>query len=281
MPLTVHALLCHRDVRLGSVCLASLLAQCADPIRLHIHDDGSLQPDDVCLLSDQLRPYRFWSAQDRDDHVLPRLSRHPACRLFRERHKLAPKLIDMPLLADDAYAYVDTDVYFRRPFRGLDRRGTGERLVYMTDNESTYSMSNYERRIGLCRIRLPERVNTGLMFVSVGTFDLDLTEWFLSESRYRIDSWHAEQTCWALHAARKGGRSWDPVQIVTPERRTPTSAIAIHCYAWYKNQIDCFREESTSNPEHLLLQTVPPKYESLLRLGSRRAWLRAKAKFVL
>jgi hypothetical protein len=257
---------------MGIKCIGSLVKNCVDPISLVIHDDGTLDNADINTINEQLAPNCLIRRREADERVAERLSRYPSCQAFRNAHILALKLFDVPLLSKDPVVYCDTDIIFLRKFSGLDRRSVGkERFVYMMDSESTYSISNFHRWIGPNRVRMPERVNSGLYFCDVGTLDLELAEWFLSEPRYGPEKWHAEQTCWALHAERKGGRCWNPTQI-TPPTETPTAlTIAVHCSGWHKYLID--QLDAAEWPADNLaaeMQTIPPVYDSFLSVARHR-----------
>src|SRR5690606_35617287 len=143
----------------------------------------------------------------------------PNCRRYRGDHAMALKLFDAPLLAGGPFASCDSDVLFLRPFRGLDRRGTGEHFACMKDLATAYSMTFAVRHWGRHRLRLPEAVNAGVLYVGPGVYDLDFVEWLLGVEGFRHYDWVVEQTSWAALGGRVGARHFDPRQVAFPPRR--------------------------------------------------------------
>ena len=159
------------------------------------------------------------------------LARHPACRAYRRVNPLALKLLDAPLLArEESLAFCDGDVLFLRPFTGLFAwPGPEVGAVTMADLQDAYSVRSWHLLLDR-RLRLPRRINTGIVHFRTALYDLDLVEWFLGRSGYlRTPVW-VEQTAWALLAARAGCHVYDPRQVAFPEPRVhvPDDAVALH-----------------------------------------------------
>lgn len=110
--ISVHALICHRDVSLGIHCLSSLLRFCADSIRIVLHDDGSLTKEDAKRLEDGLPNTVLVGKEEADDIVRPQLAHYPRCLAFRTRSPTGQKMFDIPLMAKGDIAIYDTDVLF-------------------------------------------------------------------------------------------------------------------------------------------------------------------------
>jgi len=219
---TVTSLLGSAQVETALVCLATLLRYAAFPLRFRLLDDGTLTAEDRDRLSGALGAPEIIVRADADSRLAAYLSRWPATRIFREANPLALKLVDAAVFAGDRdLLFVDTDVLFLRPFSGLvpepsDRpAGGGAPALFMADSQSAYSVRSWQV-LRDRRLRLPARVNTGIMVVRPGVFDPELVEWFLARTEYHRTPVWAEQTCWALLAVRAGAELLDPRRVVVP-----------------------------------------------------------------
>ncbi len=219
-------------------CLGSLLAHSADPVRFRLRDDGSLGEEERARLESALgsavgSPV-FLSRQEADDRVAPYLSRRPALARARREHPLFLKLVDLAIPeAGEEIAYCDADVLFQRPFRGLFRfPGPDSDALFMSDVQNAYSLRSWHLALHR-RLRLLERVNTGVILYRTRAFDPDLVEWYLSRPEFLFAPPWTEQTAWALLAGRAGSgrcRLFDPAQIAIPRAASPlpSEAVAIH-----------------------------------------------------
>lgn len=226
-PIEVAVLLGHAHVSMALDCVASLATYSADALRFVVHDDGSLAAEDRERLAERLGAVRFLARDEADDRLAGELAGRPALSRFRAANPLALKLIDAPLLADgERLSYCDSDVLFRRPFRGLFRAATD--AVFMSDLDHAYSVRSWHLLVHR-RLRLPCRVNTGIVCFPRAGYDLDLLEWFLRQPRLQRPPVWAEQTGWALLGRRAGCRRIDPRQALLPvegwERLDP---VAVH-----------------------------------------------------
>jgi len=225
----VATLLGHAHVEMALLCLGSLLRFSAAPLRLRIHDDGSLTEADLERL-DVLGHPEIVSRREADDRLAEALAARPATRAFRAANPLALKLLDVPLLAaGDDLAYCDSDVLFLRPFSGLFRLPPGCGALFMCDPQNAYSVRSWHM-LTEPRLRLAARVNTGIIGFRTRWFDPDLVEWFLARPRYRFAPVWVEQTCWALLAQPAGCRLLDPemIGIPVPGRGPSEKQVALH-----------------------------------------------------
>lgn len=226
-PTEVAVLLGSAHVEMALDCLGSLAAYCVEPLRFRIHDDGTLTAEGRERLGKRLGAVSFLSRAEADERLAGEIARRPALARFRSTNPLALKLIDVPLLAEgDGLFYCDSDVLFRRPFRGLFR-ATAEAL-FMSDVDHAYSVRSWQLLVHR-RLRLPRRVNTGIVCFPRARYDLDLVDWYLAQPGFQHPSVWAEQTAWALLGARAGCRRIDPQQALLPvagwERHDP---VAVH-----------------------------------------------------
>ncbi len=229
-PLVVSTLLGHAHLEMALLCLGSLLRLAAAPLRLRVHDDGSLTAADRERLAAGLDEPEVVGRPEADARLGDLLAAHPAARAFRAANPLALKLLDVPLLAaGDELAYCDSDVLFLRPFRGLFRLPPAAGALFMCDPQQAYSVRSWHL-LAEPRLRLAGRVNTGIIGFRRRLFDLDLAEWFLSRPPYRFAPVWVEQTCWALLAQSAGCRLLDPAAaaIPVPGREPPASLVALH-----------------------------------------------------
>ncbi len=234
-PRIVDSLLGRAQVEMAISCLGSLIEHSADPIRLRLHDDGSLQSEDLERLAASLRDPLIVSRSEADDLAAPLLSGRPALAALRARHPLFLKLVDLAVLAPkseenaDEIAYCDADVLFQRPFFGLFHPTPGAGATFMADGQNAYSVRSWQL-LRHRRLALPERLNSGLFRFDCRSFDPDLLEWFAARPElHRTPPW-IEQTAWALLAQRAGCWLYDPSQIAIPRAAEPlpTEAVALH-----------------------------------------------------
>jgi hypothetical protein len=215
-------------------CLGSLRALSVEPIRLRLHDDGTLRAEDREKLAVALGEPVVISRAEADELTAPLLSTRPALAALRARHPLFLKLVDLAVFAQvdraEEIAYCDADVLFQRPFSGLFRRPSpGAGATFMADIQNAYSVRSWQL-LRHRRLALPARVNSGLFRFALGGFDPDLLEWFAARPElHRTPPW-IEQTAWALLAQRAGCWLYEPSQIAIPRAADPlpTEAVALH-----------------------------------------------------
>ncbi|MEP7013307.1 MAG: hypothetical protein ABJC13_23555 [Acidobacteriota bacterium] len=227
---TVASLLGHAQVDTAIACLGSLLAYSADSIRLRLHDDGSLTEGDRDRLSRALGDVVYVGRPEADDRVADLLARRPALAAYRRESPLALKLVDTVLFSEgDTLSYCDSDVLFLRPFSGLFLfLAPVTEACFMRDSQNAYSVRS-RHLMTEQRLRLPARVNTGLIHVRARCFDPDLLEWYLSRPEYCFAPPWVEQTAWALLAGNRTCRLFDPRQIAFPGASTASpSTVALH-----------------------------------------------------
>lgn len=234
-PRLVSSLLGATQIEMALGCLGSLRALSAEPVRLRLHDDGTLRAEDRERLARELGEPTVVSRAEADDLTAPILASRPALAGLRTRHPLFLKLVDLAahVAADrgeEEIAYCDTDVLFLRPFSGLFQRPDPRAgATFMADVQNAYSVRSWHL-LRHRRLALPERLNSGLFRFDLRNFDPDLLEWFAARPEFhRTPPW-IEQTAWALLAQRAGCWLFDPGQIAIPDHAGPLSpqAVALH-----------------------------------------------------
>ena len=114
--LKFNGLVCHKHVALAITCLGSLLSYSVDDVELTLHDDGSLTEDDAERLRQALKCRVIFRAEA-EEMMSDKLDKFPHCRDYRSINVQALKLLDVPLLHDDAsVAFCDSDVLFYAHF---------------------------------------------------------------------------------------------------------------------------------------------------------------------
>lgn len=234
-PRIVDSLLGRAQVEMAISCLGSLIAHSADPVRLRLRDDGTLGEAErerlAAALISPVGPPSFVSRAEADDVVAPWLARRPSLARFRRDHPLFLKLVDLAIpAAGEEVAYCDADVLFLRPFKNLFRfPSPTDDALFMSDVQNAYSIRSWHL-LRHRRLRLPKKVNSGLILVKTRSFDPDLLEWYLSRPEFHFAPPWIEQTGWALLGAAAGCRLFDPRQIAIPGSAgpLPSDAVALH-----------------------------------------------------
>jgi hypothetical protein len=227
-PRTVASLLGHAQVDLALACLGSLMRCSAEPLRLRLHDDGSLTGQDRDRLAEGLAGAEILAGAAADAEMTLLLAERPVAQAFRAANPLGRKLLDVPLLfPEEEVAYCDADVLFLRPFRGLfSLPDPGAGALFMTDPQNAYSVRSWHL-LRESRLALPRRANTGVVVFRREHYDLDLIEWFLGRPELLRPPVWAEQTAWALLGQRAGCWLLDPAQVLIPDSRRPLPGHAV------------------------------------------------------
>lgn len=216
-PKVVTSLLGHAHVEMALLCLGSLLAYSAEPLRLRIHDDGTLTEEDRARLAAELGEPGIVGRAEAEEQLEEHLASRPATRALRRTNPLGLKLVDALVLAPgERLLFCDSDVLFFRPFSGL--WGGGGETVFLRDLQNAYSVRSWQL-LREPRLRLAGHVNTGIVSFPREAYDADLLEWFLARPEYQKTPVWVEQTAWALLGARTGCRLADPARVRLPEDR--------------------------------------------------------------
>jgi hypothetical protein len=213
-PVQVRTLLCHRDVALAIHCLSSLVQCSVDPVKLVIHEDGSLASSDRERLEEALPGIRVVQRRQADEVMSEKLREHAHARKFREGSVWGLKLLDVAVLEADDCFYVDGDIRFFRRFSGLFRGDIVKgRSVFLRDTVwQAYSVRPWHL-LDQRKLRIASGINTGLTLIDRRHFDLDFVDWFLAQTDWRVLPAWTEPTCWAALALRSNGHVVSPRQI--------------------------------------------------------------------
>jgi hypothetical protein len=246
----VRAVICHRDIDLGILCLGSLSRFSADPVQIVLHDDGSLTPEDRSKLVDALPNVILISREEADAVILPLLRNYPRCSAFRTRNPTALKLIDAAYFAQSDIIVVDTDVLFLRPFKSAFHwPSSAVQSVFLHDYFESFCLRPWQTR----GLTIRSRYNSGLMMIRRRHFDLMTMErlvetietnpGFINNTSYQ---WFLEQTCWAAIASRIEARRWNPQQmrVINPQAKYDERLVAGHFVSSVRPLLYLFKEQA-------------------------------------
>jgi hypothetical protein len=276
-PIDVRTLICHRDVALALRCLPTLLRYSHEPVRLILHDDGTLDDSDVARLLEALPGSRVMRRAEADERMSELLRRHPVAAAFRRQHPFALKLLDTTLTSTPLLRYCDTDVLFFRPHQRFFEPPAGVDALMMADTHDAYSWRSWQLfRRG---VRLVARSNAGLMSFRVDRFDLDRIEWILQQPVNPNFRHFAEQTAWAVLASSLTVHQWVPAQvrIVAAGVPRPQGLVAGHYIGPFRHLLDELGEKDfapVSTPP-VTVDTRPARTIGAAQLAARecRRWI--------
>jgi hypothetical protein len=279
----VSSLLGHGQLETALICLGSLLHLSAEPLALRLHDDGTLTGLDLERLEAGLGLFHLISREEADDRVAGLLARRPALRAYRRHHPLALKLIDTVLFAGEELAYCDSDILFLRPFSGLFPPRPEPGAVFMSDRQNAYSVRSWHL-LAHRRLRLPRRVNSGVVVYRTDAYDPDLLEWYLSRPELLFAPVWVEQTAWALLGWRSGCRLLDSSQVAFPDPggqagAKGTEVVALHFVNPLRSLLPRYVAlASTGEETPTEIRTVPARRCRAVDLAATEArrWLKRR-----
>jgi len=249
VPNELRTLLCHRDVEMAIHCLNTALQLSADPVQLVIHEDGSLTAEDRNKLALELPGSRILDRNAADQIMAERLAGYSNALAFRKGSVWGLKLLDVVLAESGLCFYIDSDIRFFRPFRGLFvDAATRGRCVFLRDTVwEAYSIRPWHLvdRRGL---KVASGINTGLSFCDPAVFDLDYIDWFLAQADWRVIPAWAEPTCWAALALRANGQAIDAQQLTNlyPSAKVTERTIGGHFLSAYRSQWQSLLDQPVS-----------------------------------
>lgn len=236
---SLRTLLCHRDVDLAIHCLNSAVQLSTDPVQVVIHEDGSLTPADREKLSSGLPGVRILDRHVADELMAERLAAYPNARAFREGSVWGLKLLDVVLAEPGLCFYLDSDIRFFRPFRGLFvDASTRGRCVFLRDTVwQAYSIRPWHL-LDQRGLRVASGINSGLTLCDPQVFDLSFVDWFLGQLDWRVIPAWTEPTCWAALALRADGQAVDHQQVTNlyPSAKVTEQTLGAHFLSAYRSQ---------------------------------------------
>ena len=175
--------------------------------RVVVHDDGTLTEEEEGQLTLCLPEARFIRAEEADQRVRQELGEYSRCWSYRERHPLARKIFDVPLMVStDRFILLDSDVlFYGKPLEMLawvDGKTVG---CWFNEDVAEASPVSKEEAKEVLHIDLWSRVNSGICLLEKEAIEVDFCERVLAEtSLTHGHPWRIEQTLYALCASRHG-----------------------------------------------------------------------------
>jgi hypothetical protein len=222
----VHTLACEAHLWFAIPCLRSLAECSAEPVRLVIHDDGSLTEESLARFVAAFPDAQLVSRRAADEQLAEALGRFPHMAAARKHLPHVLKLFDATMINPERIAhpepvvcYVDTDVLFQKRFQGLfpDEAGAAGAGVFMMDRANSFGAHPGDFW-PFGPLRVARQLNSGLFWVKRDRIDYERMEYLFKRwGPVRIKKYHGwfEQTVWADHAWRTRCGLFDPDQFGT------------------------------------------------------------------
>jgi hypothetical protein len=239
----VHTLACEAHLWFAVPCLKSLLACSEEPVRLVIHDDGSLTEESFARFAAAFPDAMLVGRRAADEQLAEALKRFPNMAEARGHLPHVIKLFDVTMTHPEAMVcYADTDVLFQRRFRGLfpdsaqasgSARATGSEKAaglakafssaqatagaFMKDSANCFGAHPGDFW-PFGPLRVARQLNSGLFWVRRDRIDYERMEYLFKRwGPARIKKYHGwfEQTVWADHAWRTRCSLFDSDQFGT------------------------------------------------------------------
>jgi hypothetical protein len=261
--LSLHTMAGRNHVDLAARCLGSIVKYYDQLIHVIVHEDGTIQPEDVVRFREKVPNSTFIFKKDADPIVNEFMAKYPACRRLRDRLVYGLKIFDIQILEEGPeLSYSDCDILFLRPvsklFRMPDDRTAGG--VFMKDPRKAYCLTPFQLMQNR-RLRLADRLNGGLLHFRRADFDWDLVEWFLTHDEYVIHPYWKEQTAWSALAAATRSSFWDEERVrVITKRAELTDRVAVaHYVSSYRQLMEYAPTEGNENEIPVVVPMSPFK----------------------
>jgi len=182
----VHTLLCKKDVSMYLWAIRSLLFYTQLNCPIVIHDDGSLDNDDIQSITESLPGIEIITRSTSELQISSILNDFPSCQYYRNKHFSTLKLFDFNLLSKaDWILSFDSDILFFDKDQELGQ-GYKNRKKILYNKE--YGNDTYHSSQQLLK-KYPEIINgfnAGLFLYPKNIFVLceveEITSWLLENS---------------------------------------------------------------------------------------------------
>lgn len=278
-PLTspVHVLMCEAHIGFGIPCLQSLIKHSVEPFQLIIHSDGSLGSASEERLRVEIPTCKIISRLEADERMGKILAKFAAMAEARKHLPHVLKLLDINFLEDDGPVtrYVDSDVFFFRPFRGLFETAKNMTGAFSCDYNSSFG-TKVTDFWPLGPLVLVKRLNSGLFWIRRDVVDYERMEWLFKRWGLKrvlgYGGWF-EQTVWADAAWRARCHVYDIAQIRTANEKSGESEgeVGIHFVTPARQHLSALLSSSdqpaTLHLEPVTIKTISAKPYTLLNAG--------------
>jgi len=281
----VHTLACEQHLWFGIPCLRSLLTFCQDPIRLVIHDDGSLTQASVELLTTAFPDSILVPRRSADAEMADALAQFPQMAQARSQLPHILKLSDVTLIHRESIVrYVDTDVLFQRRFRALfPVSGQCTSGAFLMDTSNCFGAHPGDFW-PFGPLRLVRHLNSGLFWIRRDRIDYERMEYLFKRwGPHRIRKYHGwfEQTVWADQAWRARCALFDPAQlgVATPADGPLSRLTGIHFVTPTRTMLKAALQSASAAPS-VSVETSSGDIEDI-RLRSSKPFGLTGAVFVV
>lgn len=177
----IHFLTGERYWHETAFCFGSLCRYSDHPLRLVLHDDGTLSrevADHIATIFPMVKVHSIEGIEARLDDALPS-ARYPTLREWRVRQPLLRKITDLHAGSEGWKLLLDSDMVFhRRPDHLLAWLERPTRPIYMVDIKNAYGFS-HKLRHSLVQKEIHDRINIGIFGLESGGIDFDQLEFWL------------------------------------------------------------------------------------------------------
>ncbi len=276
--LTVNTLTCKNHLNFAVPCLKSFLTHCKDQIAFRIYNDGSLNTKDVENLKREFAGAEIVDYREFFQHSSEKLGKYPRILRWRKISAFALKIFDIPLNSPDKYLLLDSDIMFFRDFYGFNNQNLkSAQFIAMRDLiTNSYGINfGYRYLNKKTKIRIPDRINTGFLYMDKEIYDLDHLEWLLDRFHDdQLKGWSPiEQFCYATLARDKKAYYWNPQQLVmTLDPVVLRNTVAIHFIHNIRNKMNGFLNSSYSDQGPICLNFEPVTYHPMIIAALERAY---------
>ena len=243
----------------GLLCLRSLMDSAGARFSLAIHEDGSLDADDIARLESEIPRARVVTKASVEPMLAEKLKNYPACREARKRNVMFLKMFDIALseaqTPQNHLRYIDSDILF---FRRLDGFFDSPTPAIFGQERGVVLCSPHLKLWRLARRPMLKGVNGGVFFLDLKLLDLDRIEWAI-ENIFLPGPKHPhmiDQSLYAILYATPQTRliSQNNVQLATELHLEHPDFAAIHFVGKDKNNALNYAEKSRE-----MLQMPPLK----------------------
>lgn len=202
----LHSLVGEEQALLCGWMLASWHLVTQRNWQIVLHDDGTMQPETAEALG-SVFPGRLsvvWRP-DSDEAMRPLLAQHLHCQQYRDRHPLALKIFDIPLLTPARrFLLIDSDIlFFQKPDAILRWVDSGSDECWFNEDVQETSLLDEKEVKELFHCSLWPKVNSGLCLLTSAAINLDFCDLALRRSQLgQRHFWRIEQTLFALCASK-------------------------------------------------------------------------------